>query len=108
MSEGPQSNRLLGQLWRAAKVAVGARELAGRPCPSTYVLQGCDAYQLANAISADSAKDSELGRTFLTESATRARRLAYRLSSTKSYDGAITRFSAAAQNALNLLFRART
>ena len=62
--EGPQSNRLLGQLWRAAKVAGGAKELAERPRPSTYVLQGWGDYQLANAISADSAKDSELGRTF--------------------------------------------
>ena len=64
MSERPQSNRLLGQLWRAAKVAGGVTELAERPCPWTYVLQGWDAFQLANAISADSAKDPELSRTF--------------------------------------------
>ena len=64
VSEDPQSNRLLGQLWRAAEVAGGAEELAERTCPSTYVLQGWDAYELANATSADSAKDSELGRTF--------------------------------------------
>ena len=64
VSEGQQSNRLLGQLWSAVKVAGGAKELAERPCPSTYVLQGGGAYQLAKGISADSAKDPELGRTF--------------------------------------------
>ena len=63
VSEGPRSNRVPGQLWRAAKAAGGARGLAERPCPSPYVLQCRCAYQLANAISADSAKDSELGRT---------------------------------------------
>ena len=51
-------------MWRAAKVAGGPKELAGRPCPSAYVLQGWGAHELANAISADSAKDSELGRAF--------------------------------------------
>ena len=63
-TEDLQSGRLLGQLWKAAKVAGGAEGLAGRPCPSTYALQGWGANQLANAISADSAKDPELGRTF--------------------------------------------
>ena len=62
-TEYPQPNRLLGQLWGAVKVAGGAGDLAERPCPSTYVLQDWDAYQLANAISAHSAKDSEIDRT---------------------------------------------
>ena len=53
----PDSNRLLGQLWRAVKVSNGARGLAERPCPSSNVLQGWDASQLADAISADSARD---------------------------------------------------
>ena len=65
VSDDPDSNRLLGQLWRAVKVAGGAKELAERPCPSSFVLQGWDAHQLARAISADSAKESELGRAFL-------------------------------------------
>ena len=61
-SDDPDSNRLLGQLWGAAKEASGAEDLADRPRPSSFALQGWDAYQLANAISADSAKDCELGR----------------------------------------------
>ena len=50
VTEDPQSNRLLGQLWRAAKAAGGARDLAERPCPPTHGAQGWGAYQLANAI----------------------------------------------------------
>ena len=61
VTQDPHSNSLLGQLWGAAKVAGGAKDLSERLCPSTYVLQGWGAYQLANAISAGSAKDSELG-----------------------------------------------
>ena len=57
-TEDPHSNRLPGQFWSSVKVAGGAKDLA------TYVLQSWGAYRLANAISADSAKDSELGRTF--------------------------------------------
>ena len=71
-TDDPDSNRLPGQLWRAAKVTGGAKDLAGAGhrrlgCPSSYVLQGWAAYQLANAISADSAKNCELGRTFLSQ-----------------------------------------
>ena len=69
VSKDPDSNRLLGQLWRAAKVASGSRDLAGRPCPSAYVLQGWGARQLANAVSADSAKESELGRALSSQAA---------------------------------------
>ena len=69
VSDDPDSNRLLGQLWRAAKVASGPKDLAERPCPSAYVLQGWGARQLANAISADSAKASELGRAFSSQAA---------------------------------------
>ena len=47
-------------------MATGAKGLAERPRLSSYVLQGWDAYQLANAVSADSAKDCELGRAFLS------------------------------------------
>ena len=64
VSDDRDSNRLRGHLWRAARVASGAEDLAERPRPSSFVLQGWDAYQLANAISADSAKDCELGRAF--------------------------------------------
>ena len=60
VSDDPDSNRLLGQLWRAAKVASGAKDLAERLRPSSFALQGWNAYWLANAISADSAKDCEL------------------------------------------------
>ena len=67
VSDDPDSNRLLGQLWRAAKTAGGAKELAERPGPSSFVLQGWGAHQLARAISADSAKESELGRAFLAQ-----------------------------------------
>ena len=62
VSDDPDSNRLLGQLWGAVKVSNGAKDLEGGPCPSSYVLQGWGARQLANAISADSAKECELGR----------------------------------------------
>ena len=64
VSDDPDSNRLLGQLWRAVRVSGGGKELAGRPCPSSYVLRGWGARRLARAISADSAKESELGRVF--------------------------------------------
>ena len=64
VTEDPQSNCVLGQLWRAVKVAGGAKDVAERPWPSTYVLQGWGARRLANAIAADSADNSELGRTF--------------------------------------------
>ena len=60
----PQSNRFLGQLWRAAEVAGAAKGLAGRPCPPTYVLQVWGARRLANAISADPAEDSGIRKTF--------------------------------------------
>ena len=69
VSDDPDSNRLLGQLRRAAKVAGGPKDLAERPCPSAYVLQGWGAHQLANAISADSVKESELGRAFPSQAA---------------------------------------
>ena len=55
VSEDPDSKRLLGQLWRAVRVSGGDKELAERPRPSSYVLQGWGARQLARAISADSA-----------------------------------------------------
>ena len=67
VSDDPVSNRLLGQLWRAVKTSGGAKELAERSEPSSFVLQGWDAHQLARAISADSAKESELGRVFLAQ-----------------------------------------
>ena len=69
VSDDPDSNRLLGRLRRAAKVAGGSKDLTERPCPSAYVLQGWNAHQLARAISADSAKDSELGRAFSSQEA---------------------------------------
>ena len=69
VSDDPDSNRLLGQLWRAVKVASGSKDLAERPCPSAYVLQGWGAHQLARAISADSAEESELGRAFSSQAA---------------------------------------
>ena len=47
----------------------GAKDLAGRPRPSSYVLQGWGARQLANAISADSAEDCDLGRVFSSHAA---------------------------------------
>ena len=40
VSDDPDSNRLLGQLWRAVKVSRGGKELAERPRPSSFVLQG--------------------------------------------------------------------
>ena len=64
VSGDPDSNRLLGQLWGEAKVAGGVQDLAERPCPSPYVQQRWDAYVLAYAISADSAKNCEPGRAF--------------------------------------------
>ena len=67
VSDDPVSNRLLGQLWRAVKAAGGTKELAERPGPSSFVLQGWGARQLARAISADSAKESELGRAFMAQ-----------------------------------------
>ena len=67
VSDDPDSNRLLGQLWRAVKTAGGAKELAERSEPASFVLQGWDAHQLARAISADSAKESELGRAFTAQ-----------------------------------------
>ena len=67
--DDPDSNRLLGQLRRAVKVASGSKVLAGRPRPSAAVLQGWDAHQLARAISADSAKASELGRSLTSQAA---------------------------------------
>ena len=69
VSDDPDSNRLLGQLRRAAKVASGPKDLAERPCPSAYVLQGWGAHQLTNAISADAVKESELGRAFPSQAA---------------------------------------
>ena len=35
--DGPQSNRLRGQLWRAMQVAGGSKKLAGGPRPSTLL-----------------------------------------------------------------------
>ena len=49
------------------KVAGGTKELAERPGPSPFVLRGWGARQLARAISADAAKESELGRAFLAQ-----------------------------------------
>ena len=69
VSGDPDSNRLLGQLRRAVKVSRGGKELAGRPRPSSFVLQGWGARRLARAISADSAKESEPGRAFLAQAA---------------------------------------
>ena len=40
VSGDPDSNRLLGQLWGAVKASNGAKGLAERPRPSSYVLQG--------------------------------------------------------------------
>ena len=67
VSDDIDSNRLPGQLWRAVKVAGGAKDLGEKPCPSSYVLQGWGAYQLANAISVDPAKGWELGRAFSSQ-----------------------------------------
>ena len=51
------------------KASGGEKELAERPRPSSYVLQGWGAHQLARAISADSAKESDLGRVFPAQAA---------------------------------------
>ena len=71
VSDDPDSTRLVGQLWGAAKVSNGAKELAEPPRLPAYVLQGWGAHHLANATSADSAKESELGRTFSSQGADR-------------------------------------
>ena len=47
----------------------GAKDLAERPRPSAFVLQSWGAYQLANAISAVSAKEGEIGRAFSSQAA---------------------------------------
>ena len=69
VSDDPDSNRPLGQLWRAAEASNGAKDLAERPCPSAYLLQGWGAHRLANAISADPAKESEMGRASSSQAA---------------------------------------
>ena len=64
VSDDPVSDRLLGRQCRAARVSNWAKGLAERPFPSAYVLQRWGAHQLASAIAADPAKESDRGRAF--------------------------------------------
>ena len=59
-----ESSRLHGRLWRAVRAAGDATDFRERSDSSIYIRKGWGAFQLAAAITADSAQGAELGRSF--------------------------------------------
>ena len=58
-----ESNRLLGQLWWGVKAFGGVKNFSDRSDPSVYIRRGRRAFQLAGAVTAESAENSEFGRS---------------------------------------------
>ena len=63
VSDRGESNRLMGQLWRAAKASGDAEDFSERAAPSIHACRGWDAFQVAGAVTADSDERSEFGRS---------------------------------------------
>ena len=64
-TEEPHMGRLLGRLWRAAKLAGGEAALTERAGRPSFVATEWGAFQLASAVTAESASTSELGGRLL-------------------------------------------
>ena len=64
VSDSEESNRLLGQLWRAAEATGDSMDFSERTDPSNFVCRGGGACQLGGAVTADSAGVPGFGRSF--------------------------------------------
>ena len=62
MSEGRETNRHLGQLWRAVTQSTSRTDIPEYRDPPLSVAQEWDAFRLAQAAPADSASASDFGK----------------------------------------------
>ena len=63
VSDSEESNRLLGRLGRAAQASGDSKDFSERADPVIFVCRGRGAFQLAGAVTSDSAGSSEFGRS---------------------------------------------
>ena len=68
-SDNGESNPSLGQLWRAVKASGHAKNFSERSDPSARICRRRGAFQLAGAVTADSAESSEFGGSFSSRAA---------------------------------------